>query len=265
MTTENIKADSQFTEEQLQATMAAKGFTAFTYMSDLMQRYPMDLDAIRAGRIFVDQNTNAKVRRKLIKGEADQNHTFEAYRQVESQNVPFSTVVIGDEGFTPSMLAAALAAKVMLDGENGYTRLAYQFIQVASALLQEGVKAEKAEKETLNPANEPNLAEYYKNLKSLHARAYATTAINDLLKITIGENPNTVSLFDEMQYVKEIDDAVTGEGSKAEAQDALNLVFTAITNLGFSQVFQDIIVMSDEVKQNVGETALMELDDAEQK
>lgn len=255
----------QFTEEQLQATTAAKGFTAFTYMSDLMQRYPMDLDAIRAGRIFVDANTNAKVRRKLIKGEADQNHTFEAYRQVESQNVPYSTVVIGDEGFTPSMLAAALAAKVMLDGENGYTRLAYQFIQVASALLQEGVKAEKAEKEKLNPTNEPNLAEYYKNLKSLHARAYATTAINDLLKITIGENPNTVSLFDEMQYVKDINDEVTGEGSKAEAQDALNLVFTAITNLGFSQVFQDIIVMSDEVKQNVGETALMELDDAEQK
>jgi hypothetical protein len=39
----NETQNSQFTEEQLQQTTAAKGFNAFVYMSDLMQRYPMDL------------------------------------------------------------------------------------------------------------------------------------------------------------------------------------------------------------------------------
>lgn len=265
MTTDNLKPDSQFTEEQLQNTLAAKGFSAFTYMSDLMQRYPMDLDAVRAGRIFIDANVDAKVRRKLVKGEANQNTTFEAYRTVESQNVAYSTVEIGDKGFTPSMLAATLAAKVMLDNENGYNRLAYQFIQVGAALLQEGVKAEKAEATTLNPEGNADLAKFYDNLKSIHSRAYAVTAINDLLKIIIGENPNQVSFSDEMQFANEIDEAVTGEGSKAEMHEALNLVLSAITGLGFSQVFQDIIVMSDEMKQNVGEAAMLELSDAEQK
>lgn len=255
----------QFTEEQLQETLAAKGFKAFTYMSDLMQRYPMDLDAVRAGRIFADANTNAKVRRKLIKGEANQNHTFEAYKTIDNQNVVKATLEISDEGFTPSMLAATVAAKVMLDKENGYSRLAYQFIQVASALLQEGQKAERAEKEKLNPEGDKAKAEYYANLKSIHARAYSVTALNDLLQIIIGDNPNLVSFSDEMAYVQQIDEAVTGPGSKEEATDALNIMFSAITNLGFSKVFQDIIVMSDEIKQNVGETALMELDNAEQK
>lgn len=265
MTNEAIKPDSQFTEEQLQNTMAAKGFSAFTYMSDLMQRYPMDLDAVRAGRIFTDATVDAKVRRKLIKGEANQNSLFEAYRTRESQNVAYSTVEISDTGFTPSMLSAALAAKVMLDEEDGYNRLAYQFLQVASALLQEGTKAKQVEKDTLNLQGNPELAKYYATLKSVHARAYAVTAINDLLKIVIGENPNTVSFADEMAAIHNIDEEVTGEGSKAEALDGLNLMLTAITNLGFSQVFQDVIVMSDQMKENIGEAALVELTDAEQK
>lgn len=265
MTTENNTTEMPYTEEQLQNTLVAKGFTAFTYVSDLMQRYPMDLNAIREGRIFSDENTSAKVRRKLIKGQPNQNSIFEAYRTRDNQNVVHSTVEISNDGFTPSMLAAALAAKLMLDRDNGYTRLAYQFIQVASALLQEGDKAERAEATKLNPTNDPTLEKYYDVLKSIHSRAYAITAISDLLKIVAGENPNAASLADDMEYIRNIDDEVTGEGSRAEAQDALNMFLAGTVNLGFSQTFKDIIVMSDEVKENVGEAAMMELSGEEQK
>lgn len=255
----------QFTEEQLQETHAAKGFNAFVYMSDLMQRYPMDLKAIRGGRIFVDATTDAKVRRKVIKGQPDQNSFFEAYRTRENQNVAYSTVEISNDGFTPSMLAATLAAKLMMDKDNGYNLLAYQFIQVASALLQEGAKAEQAEETKLNPTQDPKLTEYYDHLKFTHARAYTVTAISDLLKFTIGENPNLVSFADNMAYLNEVNDEVTGAGSRDEGLQALNLVLTSITTLGFSQTFTDIIAMSEEMKQNVGEAAFMELTDEEQK
>lgn len=255
----------QFTEEQLQETHAAKGFNAFVYMSDLMQRYPMDLNAIRGGRIFVDATTDAKVRRKVVKGQPQQNSFFEAYRTRENQNVAYSTVEISNDGFTPSMLAATLAAKLMMDKDNGYNLLAYQFIQVASALLQEGAKAEQAEDTKLNPTQDPKLTEYYDHLKFTHARAYTVTAISDLLKFTIGENPNLVSFADNMAYLNEVNDEVTGAGSRDEGLQALNLVLTSITTLGFSQTFTDIIAMSEEMKQNVGEAALMELTDEEQK
>ena len=255
----------QFTEEQLQETTAAKGFNAFVYLSDLMQRYPMDLDAIRGGRIFVDTTTDAKVRRKVVKGLPEQNNVFEAYKTIDNNNVVKSTVEIGDEAFTPSMLAATLAAQLMKGKENGYNLIAYQFLQVAAALLQEGAKAEDAEANQLNPANDPKLTEYYSNLKYTHARAYAVTALNDLLKFTVGENPNMVSFADNMAYLNQVDDAVTGEGSRQEGLSALNMVLSAITGLGFSQTFSDIIAMSEEMKQNVGEAALMELNGEEQK
>lgn len=254
----------QFTEEQLQQTTAAKGFNAFVYMSDLMQRYPMDLDAVRGGRIFVDATTDAKVRRKVIKGEAQQNNIFEAYKTIDNNNVVKATVEISDDAFTPSMLASTLAAKLMMDKDNGYNLLAYQFLQVASALLQEGAKAEIAEDTKLNPTQDPKLAEYYDNLKFTHARAYAVTAISDLLKFAVGENPNMVSFSDNMAYLNQVDDEVTGEGSRDEGLQALNLVLSSITTLGFSQTFSDIIAMSEEMKQNVGEAALMELNDQEQ-
>ena len=263
MTTET--QNPEFTEEQLQETTAAKGFNAFVYLSDLMQRYPMDLDAIRGGRIFVDATTDAKVRRKVVKGESQQNAIFEAYKTIDNNNVVKSTVEISNNAFTPSMLAATLAAKLMMDKDNGYNLLAYQFIQVAAALLQEGAKAEVAEDTKLNPTQDPKLTEYYDHLKFTHARAYAVTAISDLLKFAIGENPNLVSFADNMAYLNEVNDEVTGAGSREEGLQALNLVLTSITTLGFSHTFSDIIAMSEEMKQNVGEAALMELSGEEQK
>ena len=230
-----------------------------------MQRYPMDLDAIRGGRIFVDTTTGSKVRRKVVKVLPEQNNVFEAYKTIDNNNVVKATVEIGDEAFTPSMLAATLAAQLMKGKENGYNLIAYQFLQVAAALLQEGAKAEEAEANQLNPTNDPKLTEYYSNLKYTHARAYAVTALNDLLKFTVGENPNMVSFADNMAYLNQVDDTVTGEGSRQEGLSALNMVLSAITGFGFSQTFSDIIAMSEEMKQNVGEAALMELNGEEQK
>ena len=74
-----------------------------------------------------------------------------------------------------------------------------------------------------------------------------------------------VSFADNMAYLNQVDDAVTGEGSRQEGLSALNMVLSAITGLGFSQTFSDIIAMSEEMKQNVGEAALMELNGEEQK
>jgi hypothetical protein len=72
-------------------------------------------------------------------------------------------------------------------------------------------------------------------------------------------------LEDSLQYVAGVTDEVHGEGAKEEAHNTINLLHAAIANLGFSQAFTDIQAMSDEIKNSVGEAALVELSDQEQK
>lgn len=259
MTTET--QTPEFTEEQLQSTNTAKGFQAYSYISDLMQRYPMDLDAVRAGRIFSDNTVNAKLRRKLVKGQPDQNTIFEAYRTQDNNNVPYATVEISKEAFTPSMLLAAVASKLMLDRQDAYTHLAYHFVQFASALLQEGDKAHSAEVETLNPEADPQKTEYYAHLNGLQARAYCTTVVSDILNIVLGDQPNSrVSLATDLDYAREkANDEIHGEGARAEIMATTNVLTAAIANLAFSKTFNDVVIMADEIKANVGEAAMVEL------
>ena len=257
----------QFTEEQLQDTLAAKGLAAFINISDLMQRYPFDLKVARAGRIFIDSTNNAKLRRKLIKGQPQQNYLFEAYKTVDNNNVVQSTVEISQEGFTPSMLLAAVASKVANDKDSTYNRLAIMLMQGAAALLQEGAKSQGAVESKLNPEGKPELNQFYHNLNGILSRAYTVGIANDILKYAIGDNPNMKDTFaDQLEFLRaNVDETVHGEGAKAEAFDTINIALSAITNLAFSPVINDVLVMADEVKANVGEAALVELNGEEQK
>ena len=267
MTTEPKPAlEGKYTEEQLQDTLAAKGFSAFTAISDIMLRYPFDLKVTRAGRIFVDQTNNTKLRRKPIKGQPQQNYAFEAYKTIENQNRPQAEVEISTEGFTPSMLLAAIASKVANDKDSTYNRLAIMLMQGAAALLQEGNKAQLAVETKLNPEGRAELTQYYNNMNGVHARAYAVSIARDVLQYGVGDNPNMTNTFaDNLDYLKNVDDEVHGPGAHSEAMDTINIVLASLTNLAFAPVMNEILIMADEVKANIGEAALVELDDQEQK
>lgn len=137
---------------------------------------------------------------------------------------------------------------------------------MAAALVQEGQVVQKAERTTLNPEQDVNKAEFYRNLSAVHARAYATTAVADMLQFIIGDDPNREDLADNMDFLNQkADDEIHGAGAKDEGSDALNMMFASITTLAFSKVMSDIIAMADETKENIGEAALVELDGSEQK
>ena len=257
----------QFTEEQLQDTLAAKGFAAFTHISDLMQRYPFDLKVTRAGRIFVDSTNNSKLRRKLIKGQTQQNYAFEAYETVDNNNRVKAEVEISQEGFTPSMLLAAVASKVANDKDSTYNRLAILMMQGAAALLQEGVKTAGVVETKLNPEGKPEINQFYDNLNGVLARAYATNIARDILQYSIGDNPNMKNTFaDQIEFLRgNVDEELHGTGAKEEAYDTINIALAAITGLAFSPVMNDVNVMADEVKASVGDAALVELSDVVEK
>ena len=267
MTTENQAPEIKYTEEQLQDTLAAKGFNAFTAISDIMRRYPFDLKVCRAGRIFVDQTNNSKLRRKLIKGQPNQNYAFEVYKTIDNNNRVQGEVEISTEGFTPSMLLAAVASKTANDKDSVYNRLAIMLMQGASALLQEGAKAQLAVETKLNPEGKAELNTFYHNLNGLHARAYTVSILNDILQYGIGDNPNMNDTFaDNLEFLRSnTDDEIHGTGAKDEAFDAINIVLSSLTNLAFAPVMNEVLIMADEVKANIGEAALVELDGQEQK
>lgn len=257
--------ETKYTEEQLQQTNVAKGFAAFTYISDLMKRYPFDLRVNRGGRIFVDSTTNMKLRRKVIKGDSEQNHTFEAYQTRDGNNVVQATVEIRDEAFTPSMLIAGVAAKLANDPDDSTsTRIAIMMLQGASALLQEAQKENKVVQNLAGQMHPEVADEFYRNIQDVQTRAYASVMISDLAQYAIGSNPNLVSLEDSLDFLTKVDDDKYGQGAKEEAMNTINLIHAGLTTLGFSQVFQDVQVMCDEIKNSVGDAAMVELSNSPQ-
>lgn len=255
---------TEYTEEQLQDTNVAKGFKAFTFISDLMKRYVFDLRVNRGGRIFTDSTNDTKLRRKFIKGSPDQNEIFEVYKTQDGSNVPKAVVEISDTAFTPAMLLAAVASKLANDADTTTNRTAIMFIQAAAALLQEGKKEDIALANVVNKEHTEISNEFYQNIQDVHVRAYATTMIADIAQYTIGDNDNIKGLVDTLQYLNKVTDEVHGEGARKEATDSTNLMFAAVSNLAFSGVFTDVQVMADEIKNNIGEAAMVELSGVEQ-
>lgn len=255
-----------FTEEQLQETQVFKGFQGFVYGADIMKRYPFSLDETKGGRIFVDSNNNTKLRRKVVRGQPQQNYLFEAYETVDNQARVKAEVEISSNGFTPSMLLAAVAAKVSKDGHPKYNRIAVLLIQVASALLQDGERALRGEKK-LNEEGDANRAAYYRSQSAIIARANALMGVGDVLTNLIRDDEVVSSGFEEdfaaLRQFKE--DPTLSDDDKTEVENTINLLFSAIANFAYTPAMQDIMVMADEIKENIGQAALTELSDAEQK
>lgn len=265
--TENTTpAEHNFTEEQLQDTQAFKGFQGFVFGADIMKRYPFSLDETKGGRIFVDSNNNTKLRRKIVRGQPQQNYLFEAYETVDNQARVKAEVEISSNGFTPSMLLAAVAAKVSRDGHPKYNRIAVLLIQVASALLQDGERALRGEKK-LNEDGDANRAAYYRAQSAIIARANAMMGLGDIVTNLIRDDEVVSSGFEEdfstLRKFKE--DPTLSEDDLTEVENTINLLFASVANFAFAPAMQDINIMADEIKENLGQAALTELSDAEQK
>lgn len=264
--TENNAPESQFTEEQLESTQVFKGFQGFVFGADIMQRYPFSLSETKGGRIFVDGNNNTKLRRKVIRGQPQQNYMFEAYETVDNQARVKAEVEISSNGFTPSMLLAAVAAKVSNDGHPKYNRIAVLLIQVASALLQDGERALRGEKK-LNEEGDAIRAAYYRSQSAIIARANAMMGLGDILTNLIRDDEVVSSGFEEdftaLRQFKQ--DPSLSEDDLTEIENTINLLFASVANFAFSPAMQDVLVMAEEIKENLGQAALTELSDAEQK
>lgn len=253
------------TDEELAQTETAKSFQAFVNISNLMARYNFDLRVTRAGRIYIDPKTDMKVRRKLVKGQPDQNAVFEAYRQEGSNNVVKSTLTLGDEAFTPSMAIAATAAHLANSSDTAATRIAILFLQAASAIVGENSKEVDLVNTKFNAENDPQKAEYYNQLQDLTARSYSVTAISDILQYVVGDNPNLYCLSDSLEFASKVTDEKYGDEAELEFHHNKNLLLAAISTLAMSKPFKDIQLMADEIVSAVGEAAAVELSDAEQK
>lgn len=254
-----------YSEDDLHSTDVAKGFESFALLSDIMQRYPFDLKATHGGRIFTDATNNTKLRRKPIKGNNLQNYMFEVYQTRDGNHVPLQQVEISSAGFTPAMLIAAVAAKVAADGPSKYNRFAILMLQGAAALLAEGEKARKILNDKLNPEKDPVKNQFYFNQQGIHARAYGLNIVKDIIANLIKDDASKDSFAKELAFSQTITDEKYGEGARAESMADKNLLFAALTSFLYSPAVQDVIVMGDEIKQSIGEAALAELDDNEQK
>lgn len=266
---ENTQAP-EIDEEALQETKVMKGFKAFTYIADIMQRYPFSLNETKGGRIFVDDVLGTKLRRKIIKGQPQQNYVFETYKTIDNNAVPIASVEISSNGFSPSMLIAAVAAKVSKEGNPKYNSLAVMLLQAASALLQDGEKALASEKQ-LNPTGDALRKEYFANLHGLTSRANTFSILTDMLQWLIRDDETFNSGFaDEMaslqkfRSVEMLESDQFNEDDVQEIHNTTNLLFTAIANFAFHPSMLDIQTMADEIKANIGDAVVMELSDNEQ-
>lgn len=267
-------------EEQLDRaneTKVARGFHAMVFGSDIMQRYGFSLGETRGGRIFVDRTNGFKLRRAIVRGQPQQNYMFEAYETVDNAARSRATVEISSNGFTPSMLLAAVAAKVSKEGNAQYNSIAVMFIQVAAALLQDG-EAGRRNLAKIQENATPERKQFNEMLFGMISRANAITAMVDLLDNLVRDDDVLSSGFADLMegYTKFRNDHLsevgrTKEGAQfneddaAEASNTLAMLFSSITNFAFSNGTSTIMEMADEYKNQIGEAVQVELNNGEQK
>lgn len=254
------------TQEMLDETSVARGFRASIFGADIMQRHGFSLAETKGGRIFADSTNGSKLRRKIIRGQPQQNFMFEAYQTIDNNARPLAEVEISSNGFTPAMLIAAVAAKVSKEGHPKYNSQAVMLLQAASALLLEGEQAARGEAKLAD--GDPKRKEYYRALSGVTVRANTLSIIRDLLNNVIRDDEEFNSGFSEDMDALRRFRAVELEPSEddlAEINSTINLLFAASTSLAFSPGFLNIQEIADEVKANVGDAALAEVSDAEQK
>lgn len=263
---ENEKLPENITDEMLDDTSVSRGFRASIFGADIMQRHAFSLGETKGGRIFADATNNSKLRRKIIRGQPQQNFMFEAYQTIDNNARPLAEVEISSKGFTPAMLIAAVAAKVSKDGHPKYNALAVMLLQGASALLLEGEQALRGEAKLAD--GDPQRKEFYRALSGVSCRANTISIIRDLLDNVIRDDEHFNSGFtedmDALTYFRK-EELNTSEDDLAEISNTTNLLFGATASLAFSAGFQNIIEMGEEIKANVGDAALAELSDVEQK
>lgn len=265
--TNNVELSPEQVEEKLQETNIMKGFRTLTVLSDLLGRHNFDLNAQRGGRIYYDEASQNKLRRKVDKENPDQNEVFESYATQDGQNVVKATLTLSEDGFTPSQAITATAAKIATDGDSAYTQSAAFLLRIAAALLAEHEKS-KLNIQALTDASglaKEDADEFYGTISNLQARAFSITAVGDYLTYLISNTKVSTSLESEMKFLQGVTDEKFGEGAKDEANNTFNLLTSSIANTVYSTGFNDLIIMGDEVKDNLTSAALVEVDGQEQK
>lgn len=260
------KLPENITEEMLEETSVTRGFRASIFGADIMQRHGFSLNEIKGGRIFADSTNGSKLRRKIIRGQPQQNFMFEAYQTIDNNARPLAEVEISSNGFTPAMLIAAVAAKVSKEGHPKYNALAVMLLQGAAALLLEGEQALRGEAKLAD--GDAKRKDFYRAISGVSARANTLSIVRDLLENIVRDdddfNSGFTDDFDALRAFKAIE-LEPSEDDLAEINNTINLMFGATASLAFSAGFQNIIEMAEEVKANIGDAALAELSDAEQK
>lgn len=275
---EPVKTEEQKLEEKMENTNVIRGFRTMVWASDVLNRYPFSLKETKGGLIFSDSTTNTKLRRKKIKGQPDQNYLFEAYQTKDNQAVVQAEVEISKNAFPPSLMIAAVAAQLQRHENVETFALANVLLRSAAALIQEGEKLVSKRKE-LNPNANKAKANVYDLVIHANANANAMQVVKNIQDLVLGEftkdttqvsnfadiNQRFIDIRNDVQRA-EVEEGYTSEYTQEdldEIYNALNLLNSSITDLTFSQGFENAHTIGVEIRQALAEQATIEVDGGE--
>lgn len=275
---EPVKTEEQKLEEKLENSNVIRGFRSMVWAADVLNRHPFSLSEIKGGLIYSDSTTNMKLRRKKIQGQPDQNYLFQAYQTVDNQAVVKGEVEISKNAFPPSLIIAAVAAQLHRHESVETFALANIFLRAASALIQEGEKFVSKRKE-LNPNANKAKAEVYNLVIDANSNANAMQIVKNIQDLVLGgfsKDKTHVSNFADINQrfidirndVKrgEVEEGYTSQYTQDDVDElltAVNLLNSSVTDMAFSQGFENAHTIGVEIRQALAEQATLEVEGGE--